>query len=179
MHYRKPVGETALARSVFNPLPFPSSLLVILQPEFFERETNFKLNISIEVLKCFFRLVASFIRGFIKEDRNSWIYDSIWGDIRGEKGFKFYYFCVVYFWYPARFEFLQYKSIVLFVYDKYLYLISSASCLSISIILGVFLLQRKKKEKHVERNSLVALINIISREKKLLMYRSIGETFTG
>lgn len=38
---------------------------------------------------------------------------------------------------------------------------------------------KKKKEKHVERNSLVALINIISREKKLLMYRSIGETFTG
>lgn len=95
MHYRKPVGETALARSVFNPLPFPSSLLVILQPEFFERETNFKLNISIEVLKCFFRLVASFIRGFIKEDRNSWIYDSIC--LRGEKGFKFNFIISVWF----------------------------------------------------------------------------------
>lgn len=39
MHYRKPVGETAFARSVFN--SFPSSLLVILQPDF-SRERNFK-----------------------------------------------------------------------------------------------------------------------------------------
>lgn len=48
-----PLERRRLPAPLFNPLPFPSSLLVILQPEFFERERNFKLNISIEVLKCF------------------------------------------------------------------------------------------------------------------------------
>lgn len=72
-----------------------------------------------------------------------------------------------------------------------LYRIRYAFYLEISIKLAVFLLKEKHasstrntknfyiEEKKKRETLLVALINIISREKKLLMYRSIGETFTG
>lgn len=58
MHYRKPVGETAFARSVFN--SFPSSLLVILQPDF-SRERNFKPRsmLLIEVLRREEKMIIS------------------------------------------------------------------------------------------------------------------------